>query len=114
MLYTCKGDTGMSGLFGTKKRLQKNSPLYEALGTLDELNSLLGVCRARASSKKNGKSNLSREILNAQQCLFIVQAELAGADKTISPARLKETEQTIDTLEGLIQNPHAFVIPGAT
>ena len=48
MLYTRKGDDGRSGLFGTTERFPKNSLVYEALGALDELNSLLGVCKAQA------------------------------------------------------------------
>lgn len=115
MLYTCKGDTGTSGLLGTTKRFPKNSSVYDALGTLDELNSLLGFCRAVSlRSKQKRKFNISKEILKAQQCLFIIQAELAGAHKSIMKVHIRELEQAVDALEKMIQNPHSFVIPGAT
>ena len=113
MLYTRKGDNGASGLFGTKDRFPKDSPIYEALGTLDELNSLIGVCRARAHAR-NIPPLITDELLNMQECLFITQAELAGSDKTITPAHITALERAIDEFEKEISNPHAFVIPGTT
>lgn len=114
MLYTRKGDGGTSGLFGTKERLPKNSPVYDVLGMLDECNSLLGICRARALGQKAGDVAIAEKILQAQECLFIVQAELAGAPKTITQAHVETLEQMIEAIENLIESPHAFVIPGAT
>lgn len=113
MLYTRKGDKGTSGLFGTKKRFSKQSPIYEALGTLDELTSLLGVCRAYASRGK-WKINVASEVKNIQECLFIVQAELAGAPKSIAPERVHELERAIERIEAFLQVPRAFIIPGST
>ena len=114
MLYTRKGDGGTSGLFGTKDRFPKNSPVYEALGALDELNSLMGVCRAKASEQHRKEFDISKEIMKAQQNLFLAQAEVAGAGKHIPKARVDELECVISTIENLIENPHVFVIPGAT
>lgn len=113
MLYTRAGDTGKSGLFGTKERFPKNHPVYEALGTLDELNSLLGICRVYAAGIA-GEVALEDEIHEAQEVLFIIQAELAGSDMHLDMARVKEIETVIDTIEALSGNPHAFVIAGAT
>lgn len=113
MLYTRKGDNGTSGLFGTKKRLPKNSPAYDALGTLDELNSLLGVCWAYAIDIA-GEISIQKEIRSAQEALFVIQAELAGSDKQIGTVQVDALEGTIDSIETLIGNPHAFVISGAT
>lgn len=117
MLYTRKGDTGTSGLFGTKDRFPKNSPIYEALGTLDELNSLLGLCRASKAVCSGISPGISGEVfpelLKVQECLFVVQAELAGAEKSISKAQVNELESTIDYIEKIILKPTGFVIPGA-
>lgn len=112
MLYTRKGDSGASGLFGTKERFPKDSLIFEALGTLDELNSLLGVCRAYALREKGGA--MTEEIRNVQECLFIIQAELAGADKCITQTQVDELEKAVDRYEAQITNPHAFIVPGAT
>jgi cob(I)alamin adenosyltransferase len=113
MLYTRKGDKGTSGLFGTKERLPKNSPVYDALGIVDELNSLLGICRARSSLIKSD-TDVSQKIKGVQECLFIIQAEIAGAEKSITKTQVNELEEVIGQVENLISNPHAFVIPGAT
>ena len=113
MLYTRKGDGGTSGLFGTKKRFPKNSPIYDALGTLDELNSLLGVCWAHAEDIM-GEISIQKEIRSVQEALFIIQAEIAGSDKQIGTVRVDALESAIDSIETLIGNPHAFTIPGAT
>ncbi len=113
MLYTRKGDTGTSGLFGSKERFPKDSPVYEALGTLDELNSLLGVCRAKAGVLSTF-SDVASELVRVQQNLFIVQAEIAGAEKSIPKVRVDELECAVNDIEALIHNPHSFVLPGAT
>lgn len=113
MIYTRKGDEGKSGLLGTKERFSKNSPIYEALGTVDELNSLLGICRAR-SNKTKDLSCISSEILKVQECLFTAQAELAGDQKSITQKNIDDLEKVIEDFEKKMQNPHAFVIPGAT
>ena len=107
MLYTRKGDTGTSGLFGSKLRLPKNSPIYEALGTLDELNSLLGLCRASVCGISNKWSpaisaEVLPELLKAQEYIFIIQAELAGAEKSISQSQVDGIEKTIDCIERMI------------
>lgn len=112
MLYTRKGDSGTSGLFGTKDRLPKNSPIYDALGSLDELNSLLGLCRARLVSYS--LFQLQDAVQKSQESLFIIQAELAGAEKLLSQEHVDMLENTVDSIEKLIEKPDAFVIPGAT
>ena len=113
MLYTRKGDDGTSGLFGTKARLPKDSDVFESLGTIDELNSLLGVCRASAHGAE-GVIDISREVKAAQECLFILQAELAGSDKSIDDRKVAELEQTIDRVEKVIEKPKSFIVPGET
>lgn len=113
MLYTKKGDDGMSGLFGTKERFSKNSQIYEALGNIDELNSLLGICYTKAK-KTPDDTLIYTEIRTVQEALFIIQAELAGAPKKVTNVHISELEMVINRIESLIQNPHAFVIPGGT
>lgn len=115
MLYTRQGDSGTSGLFGTKERFPKDSPIYEALGTLDELNSLLGVCFAMA--RREGLEipfSIPPLIRAVQQHLFVIQAELAGTEKHIMQNQIDELEDMINRLEEKAGNPHSFVIPGAT
>lgn len=103
----------MSGLFGTKERFPKSHPVYEALGSVDELNSFLGVCRFRATGEK-GRVDVAGEIMRVQECLFVVQAELGGAEKSIARADLDHLEEIIEHVEQVIHAPRSFVIPGAT
>lgn len=112
MLYTRKGDNGTSGLFGTEDRTAKDSPVFDALGTLDELNSFLGLCRVKASGIES-TLELPEKIKQIQEHLFIIQAELAGADKHITAEHVTMLELAIENIEAKIENPHAFVIPGA-
>lgn len=105
---------GTSGLYGTKERLAKDSPVYEALGTLDELNSWLGYCRAHAQAREETEGTVACVLLTVQESLFIVQAELAGAAKRLHQIHIDDMERIIAILEMRIQNPHAFIIPGST
>ncbi len=115
MLYTRKGDTGTSGLFGTKDRQTKAAPVFEALGMSDELNSFLGFCRAYGLKEKFEAAPLAAPLLReVQERLFVVQAELAGADKSLTQADVEKLEAHIAELEAQIANPHSFIVPGAT
>lgn len=115
MLYTRKGDTGESGLFGTKERFPKDSLVYEALGTIDELNSLLGVCRAKAAQKNPDLlSPILSAVQSVQERLFIIEAQLAGAEKTITQKHVEELERVLARLEEHLPRFHNFVIPGVT
>lgn len=116
MFFTRKGDAGTSKLFCGGERVPKNSPVFGALGTLDELTSFLGACRARAHTEREQykKFDMEEELLRAQQCLCIALAELAGAKKSIPSERVPEIERVIQAIEDMVGNPNAFVIPGAT
>lgn len=52
--------------------------------------------------------------MKVQECLFIIQAELAGTKKSVKQSDIDNLEQTIGYLESKITNHHAFVVPGAT
>lgn len=111
MLYTRKGDGGSTGLFGTKERVSKDHPLLEALGSLDELNSLTGLCKAyvREDNKKNADA-----LEQVQEVLFIAQAQLAGSTMRVTSKHVGTLEAGIDAMETTIEKPTSFVVPGAT
>lgn len=108
MLYTRKGDDGTTKVIGSAERFSKGSLLTHALGTLDEVNSFLGLCRAKADNK------IAATILDAQENLFIVQAELAGAEKSITEEKVKNIESIIDGIEKELPPIKSFLIPGGT
>lgn len=111
MLYTRKGDGGNTGLFGTKERVPKDDPLFEALGSIDELNSLTGLCRAHAHEHSE---ETAEELAQAQEVLFIAQAQIAGSTMRVTDSHVGALEEVIDRIEATIQKPTSFVVPGAT
>lgn len=117
MIYTRKGDDGTTGLWGSKKRLPKDHLILETLGSLDELNAYLGVCKVYAKNFTHHLHNtkILIEILEkVQQHLFILQAEIAGADKTITQDIVDETELIIDTLEKKLPPIKTFFLSGGS
>lgn len=121
MLYTRKGDTGTTGVFGKKERFSKSSPVPEALGTLDELNSYLGLCRADMRGRsaftvtvRGRNRNVESIIYDIQQTLFIIQAEVAGAKKKVSKTKVSGLEAVTDSVEKTIPPITRFSIAGGT
>src|SRR3989344_9176510 len=116
MLYTRKGDKGTTTVFGCDQRISKSSAIAEALGALDEINSFLGLCKVHKESVslKLSAVSFSEIIHQVQQNLFIMQAELAGAQKSISEDRIKEIEKIIDTTEKELPLIKTFFISGGT
>jgi cob(I)alamin adenosyltransferase len=75
---TKTGDAGETGL-ANGQRLSKAEPLFEVLGTLDELSSWLGLCRALLPAADQAQQTW---LHTTQEQLFHLGAELAGSTKT--------------------------------
>jgi len=127
MLYTRKGDTGTTKTFGCDQRVSKSSSIAEALGSLDEANSFLGLARARTKEKSfeigkaspvglqpREKINFADLILEVQQNLFIIQAEIAGANFSINQEKITRIETIVDEIEKILPPIKNFFISGAT
>ena len=116
MLYTRKGDGGETSFFGSPERVRKDSPRTEALGALDELNSLLGVCKTHPNAEKflAGGMTFARIIADIQQTLFIIQAEVAGAPKSVSGEKVTVLEGLINTIESELPTIKSFSSPGGS
>lgn len=103
-IYTKTGDKGETGLFGGK-RLPKNHCRIEAYGTVDELNSFVGLVRDCVSEKVVRAS--LREI---QDRLFTIGANLAR-----DPSQLTTTldigEKDVQLLENEIDEMNEFLSP---
>lgn len=116
-IYTKTGDDGTTGLFGGG-RVSKADLRVEAYGTVDELNSVLGV--ARTSAEDAGMDAILAEL---QHDLFVVGADLATplrpeGDKpwvqrlpADASARL---ERFIDRCEDDLEPLKNFILPGGT
>jgi cob(I)alamin adenosyltransferase len=110
MLYTRKGDDGKTKIFHCDQKISKSSIIAEALGTLDEINSFLGIIKA----KINQGGTLIDLIRQIQENLFIIQAELAGSDKKINSEKILEMEKMIDDIEKELPPIKTFFISGTT
>jgi cob(I)alamin adenosyltransferase len=113
-IYTKTGDKGQTSLFdGT--RVGKNNVRVDAYGTVDELNSLLGVV---LSHMKKGKSMVVRkELVAIQHDLLEIGSALAmpGGMPVIGlDARVKDFEKHIDELTSVLPPLHNFVLPGGS
>ena len=118
MLYTKKGDKGTTKTFHCDQSISKSSTIAEALGALDEINSFLGLVRAKTTGMsfkiKNNKINFSDLILEIQQNLFIIQAEVAGATLSIPREKVNRVEKIVDEIEKILPPIKSFFLSGAT
>ena len=120
MFYTKKGDDGKTQIFGCNQKLSKSSKVAEALGALDEINSFLGIFRAKLANQslisdlKKGQTLVYEKIiLEIQNNLFVIQAEVAGADKKISNKEIKKMEELMIKIEKEIPPIKSFIISGS-
>ncbi len=120
MLYTRKGDRGTTKLFNSREghRVSKSDFVFEALGTLDELNSTLGYARALCQKyklslgTKNGRTSYCDILEIFQQNLFFLQAELAGSHVRVTKEHVLFLEGIIYEVETLLPPIKSFIIPG--
>ncbi len=111
MYYTGKGDDGSTEIT-RGERQRKSNIAFEAIGTLDELNSQIGVARIYVSDQ-----TIKNELLEIQNDLFAIGADLYyafnGQDKiTFKADRIKALEDGITRMGGLMPPLKSFVIPG--
>jgi cob(I)alamin adenosyltransferase len=109
-IYTRTGDAGETSLFGGA-RVRKDDARIEAYGTVDELNSFLGVARASWPS-----SPLDGQFHAIQSDLFDIGAHLAspGTSRFAGPeaTRIAALEQSIDAMEADLAPLRTFILPG--
>lgn len=112
-VYTKKGDSGTTQLIGGT-RVPKSSLRIEAYGTIDELNSHIGLIRDQNIDKK-----YVDQLLEIQDRLFTLGSLLA-ADPEASKMKLPEVSETdvtfletaIDEMEESLEPMRNFVLPG--
>ncbi len=75
-IYTRTGDRGDTNVMGMDKKVSKASPRIEALGDVDELNSVIGMALAHQS-----EPHVVEALRPVQNALFTVGAELGTAPK---------------------------------
>ena len=117
-IYTKTGDDGTTGLFGGQ-RVPKDDARIEAYGSVDELNSIVGLVRALG-----GLAGEHDELLGTiQEQLFVVGADLATPTRKdranisiprVTSKDLECLESSIDKLEATLPGLKHFILPGGS
>ncbi len=116
-IYTKTGDKGETGLFGGE-RVSKNSLRIEAYGTVDELNSFIGLAITEANS-----TEVKTLLQKIQDQLFILGGDLATPrtekNKKLNITRIDfshsaELEKAIDHFEEKLEPLRNFILPGGS
>lgn len=118
-LYTRTGDQGTTSLVGGQ-RAPKDSPRLEAYGTIDELNSHIGLLISLLPDAE-AFTTIARHLLKVQHRLFDIGAALATPSDTTTPPSagvsdtdISEIEQEIDRVDSALPPLNRFVLPGGT
>jgi cob(I)alamin adenosyltransferase len=133
-IYTKRGDSGKTDLFGMAKKINKSSIRVSAYGEIDELNSVIGLIRATLTTnksknknptlKKNYK-NIEKVLEKIQNDLFIIGADLATPKinkkhnklskiKKIGTKDINKIEKTIDDCSKNLEPLKNFILPGGS
>jgi cob(I)alamin adenosyltransferase len=115
-IYTKTGDDGTSGLVGGN-RVKKSDLRLEAYGTVDELNSWIGLIRSAISDHE-----VSDLLMDIQNNLFIIGSKLASDEQgkritdilVIDPDKIENLEKAIDKYEAHLPVIHNFILPGGS
>jgi len=116
-IYTKTGDEGNTSLFGGG-RVSKDNLRIEAYGTVDELNSIIGICRTL-----HPHPDVDTVLQWIQHTLFVLGADLAtpvnsdAADSRIariSTSDVENLEGRIDAIDTVVAPLTAFILPGGT
>ena len=106
-IYTRTGDNGTTGL-ADGSRIDKDDPRVEAYGTVDELNSLIGLILTSELP-----DDVSEMLISIQHTLFNLGASMSypGSPDT-SEAQITELEQWLDKLNADLPPLKEFILPG--
>lgn len=108
-IYTRTGDDGSTGL-GDGTRVPKDSERVEAYGTVDELNSVLGLLLCEALSE-----DVRGALTRIQHSLFDLGGELCIPGRSVlTETQVTELEQVLDRLNDKLAPLKEFILPGGT
>ncbi|HEX6928811.1 MAG TPA: cob(I)yrinic acid a,c-diamide adenosyltransferase [Gammaproteobacteria bacterium] len=106
-IYTRTGDTGTTGL-GDGTRVPKDDARVEAYGTVDELNSVIGMILA-----ENVSENIRYRLDDVQHELFDLGSELCMPGySAITAEHVTRLEDALDALNADLPALKEFILPG--
>ena len=119
-IYTKTGDTGETSLF-TGRRVRKDDPLIDALGSVDECNSAIGLAISLLP-KENQYQATKDQLENIQHALFDLGAAIATPRTEASDSKIEKTrfdfestqklELWMDAMDQVLQPLKTFILPG--
>jgi len=116
-IYTRTGDDGTSGLVDGS-RCNKAEPRFHAIGTVDELNSALGLAAVALQGTAHAEA-----IARIQNDLFDLGADLATPGRDFAPSgmvlriimsQVERLEREIDRLNEDLAPLASFILPGGS
>jgi len=116
-IYTKAGDKGETGLFGGE-RVSKDSLRIEAYGTIDELNSFIGLALNEVND-----SAVQKLLGKIQNTLFVLGSDLSAPENDknkirkiprISKIHYEEIENEIDKFDEQLNELKSFILPGGS
>jgi cob(I)alamin adenosyltransferase len=116
-IYTKTGDKGETGLFGAG-RVSKDSLRIEAYGTVDELNSFIGLAVVESDN-----SDVKKMLKEIQNMLFVVGSDLASPNESksggfaiprVEESHSERVEKFIDEMSEQLEELRFFILPGGT
>ncbi len=122
-VYTRQGDQGETALAGGQ-RVPKDGARIQAYGTVDELNSFVGVARSTVAEMAAGEPRLAplaATLLRVQHELFNLGSILATLPEDVHPKQARVTETEVAQLEREMDHMNeelpplrSFVLPGGS
>ena len=122
-IYTKGGDKGETSL-GRGERVAKHDPRVEAYGTVDELNSVIGLVRAaveRTLKNDAHRAHVDDMLKRIQNDLFDLGADLCTVEAKqesealrIVATQTERLEREIDAMNAELQPLTSFVLPGGS
>ena len=111
MIYTRTGDKGETSL-ANGERISKADARIEAYGTVDELNSWIGLLRSGVQKTDCYADSIQRELAWIQNKLFNLGAALSLAPgEWITTADVRQVEAWIDAMQAEVPKQRSFVLP---
>jgi cob(I)alamin adenosyltransferase len=122
-IYTKRGDKGETSLVGGQ-RVSKDAARIEAYGTVDELNSFVGLavvsCEEMMSKHPRLESLLSilcrvqHELFNLGSILATLPEDVHPKQPRVTAEEVSQLEREIDEMNDSLPNLRSFVLPGGT
>ena len=114
-IHTRTGDRGETGLVAGR-RVSKDSPRMGATGTVDELNSAIGLARAWQPDRRTAKilPQLQNDLFDLGAELATLPADFRAGMPRVELHHIRALEKLIDDCNARLGPLEEFILPGGT